>query len=130
MTTPALLVALAESPPRISLVEATFNPSLNRVMIRSNVGKVENSRASMVYMDTIRIRTEKQILTEIKTDNRPDGTGTIMMIMSATTLREIIIPVNLVVFSIGVAATAVALANNFVPPKPRQIRHSDHQKDR
>jgi len=73
-------------------------------------------------METIRIRTEKQIFIDNRMDRSPVGIGTIIITTSATTLKEMTIPVILVVLSKGVAATAVALANNCLPPSPVKSR--------
>ena len=75
----------------ISLVELTFKASLNRVEIRSIVGNDEYSRGSVVYRQTRRIITDRDMFIMSKKSRSGEGTGmTIMATISITPIARTI----------------------------------------
>jgi len=70
------------------LVEETFMPRRNRVVMSSREGKMENSRASDIFMVISRIITERAMLMTRRTSSIKVGRGKIRNSTTTTTNRE------------------------------------------
>jgi hypothetical protein len=70
---------------RIRRVEATFSDNRNRVTVRSNDGKTENSSASFVYMETRSMTSATHRLSAKSKSIRNVGMGITMTTTTQTT---------------------------------------------
>ena len=81
--------------PRISLVEEIFNDNLNKVVIKSNEGKIENCRGSFIYIAIIKIIRDKEIFIVSNKSIKKVGMGMIINNTIAITAMATIISPNL-----------------------------------
>jgi hypothetical protein len=90
MTSPALPLCV-----RISLVADISSESLNRVVINSKDGKIENCRAFLVYIVISSIINANERLMISKKSSIMDGSGIIMRKITKTTIIDTKLPLSL-----------------------------------
>jgi len=98
----------------MSRVEATLRESLKRVVIKSNDGNMEKSRALIVYMAIRRMVMERVILRARRKSRSMGGNGMIITTRIVTTPMTVIISLTVVAPEFDLKSSSILIFFVFI----------------